>query len=91
MAEHKDVSEKVMIATGCDQRAWFKCSQHVAYVHNRLAQQSKGWRTPIELRAGDTLDISALLYFEFWEQVYYVDPVSVTGKFPNNKEKLRRW
>ena len=56
-----------------------------------MAQKSRGWRTPIEIRDGDTPDISAILYFEFWEPVYYVNPVSVTGKFPNDKEKLGKW
>jgi hypothetical protein len=91
LGRHKDTMERVLIASGCDQRAWFKLSQHVAYVENRLAKETKGWRTSVELRDGETPDISALLNFTFWEPVYYIEPVSVTGKFPNTKEKLGRW
>jgi len=39
---------------------------------------------PIEATTGNTPDISGLLFFKFWERVYYYDP-------PTGNEKLGRW
>ena len=91
MSHHKDLLEKMLILTGCDTRAWFKLSNYISEVQNRIALKTLEWRTPLEIRDGETPDISAYLLFSFWEKVYYMDPDSVTGKFPNNKEKIGRW
>ena len=37
---------------------------------NLTAEQSLGWRTPIEVLTGQTPDISILLPFLFWDVVY---------------------
>ena len=58
--------------------------QHVCDVKNHTACESNNWRTPIEVSTGSTPDISGLLYFKFWEPVYYYEPA--TGG-----EKLGKW
>ena len=44
------------------------------------------WKTPIEAAFGYTPDISALLQFSFWENVYYYDPDATS--FPTTKENV---
>ena len=38
---------------------------------NHTAQESLGWRTPVEWLLGYTPDITVLLQFVFWEPVYF--------------------
>ena len=51
-------------------KAWFLCLQWVADVMNRTAEESLGWRPPLEVLTGETQDISILLCFMFWDVVY---------------------
>ena len=37
---------------------------------NRTAEESLGWRPPLEVLTGETQDISILLCFMFWDVVY---------------------
>ena len=89
-ASHKEKLERVMIESGCDPRAWFKAACHVADVSNHTAVKSLGYRTPIEVRDGETPDISALCQFKFWELVYYQKH---NTNFPSQAgtEGLGRW
>ena len=73
--------------TGAPDDLWMLALQHTSYVWNRTALRTKGWRTPLELRTGDTPDISALLMYEFYEQVYFLDP---SQPFPSTQERLGR-
>jgi hypothetical protein len=91
MAVHKNLLEKMIIKTGCDLRAWYKLSQYICAVTNRMAKESLEWRTPYEIREGETPDISPYLLFEFWERVYYLDPSEQKGNFPETKESAGRW
>jgi hypothetical protein len=89
-ATHKDKIQRVMIDTGCDPHAWFKAACHVANVSNHTAHQSLDYRTPLEIRDGETPDISALCQFTFWELVYNQKH---TNNFPTQarNEGLGRW
>ena len=51
---------------------------------SNTGRASLQWRTPLEVSTGHTPDISGLLYFKFWELVYYYEPTT-------SKEKLGRW
>ena len=53
-----------------DPEAWLLCLQWVGDVMNHTAEKSLGWRPPLEVLTGQTVDISILLYFAFWDVVY---------------------
>ena len=50
--------------------AWLLCAQWVAEIMNMTAEESLGWRPPLEVLTGQTVDISILLLFLFWDVVY---------------------
>ena len=53
-----------------DPEAWLLCLQWVADVMNHTAERSLGWRPPLEVLTGQTIDISIMLIFMFWDVVY---------------------
>jgi len=53
--------------------------KHLCDLHNHTANQSLGWRTPMEVISGDTPDIS-MFRFRFYEPVWYRDTPNVTFK-----------
>ena len=53
-----------------DANAWLLCTQWVADVMNHMAEKSLGWRPPLEVLTGQTVDISIMLVFLFWDVVY---------------------
>ena len=75
--------------SGAPEAAWFFAAKHVAKIHNRTSDMThRDFITPFQARFGRTPDISDLLAFRFWEQVYYLDPEE---SFPNSKEKKGYW
>ena len=80
----KNAMKRTMQDTGCNPKAWYRLACHITNVSNHTAYKSLNWRTPIEKSLGETPDISGLLLFKFWEQVYYYDP-------PSEEEKLGHW
>jgi hypothetical protein len=90
MSTQKEKLERLMIDTGCDPKSWYRAMCHVADVHNNTANQKLNYRTPLEVRDGETPDISGLLEFKFWEKVYFHNP---THDFPEigGNERLGRW
>ena len=52
--------------------AWLLCLQWVCDVMNHTAEKSLKWRPPLEVLRGQTIDISILLQFLFWDVVYVV-------------------
>jgi hypothetical protein len=89
MSTQKEKLERLMIDTGCDPKSWYRAMCHVADVHNNTANQKLNYRTPLEVRDGETPDISGLLEFKFWEKVYFHNP---THDFPEigGNERLGR-
>ncbi len=53
-----------------DPEAWLLCLQWVADVMNHTSERRLGWRPPLQLICGHTIDISILLCFLFWDVVY---------------------
>jgi hypothetical protein len=84
IGELKQAIKKAFIDTGCHPKAWYCLVQHITDGKNHAAHTSLNWTTPIEAAIGHTPDISGLLYFTFWEDVYYYEPT--TGD-----EKLGKW
>ena len=49
---------------------WLLCLMYVADVMNHTAEEALGWRPPLEVLTGQTIDISIILCFVFWDVVY---------------------
>ena len=49
---------------------WLLCAEWVADVMNHTAERSLGWRPPLQVLSGQTVDISIMLVFMFWDVVY---------------------
>ena len=84
----KNLLDKMMMVSGCDERAWFKLMQLIEGIWNHTAKESLGWKTPFEVKNGFTPDISPYILFQFWEEIYYLDP---RADKPGEKEKAGRW
>ena len=53
-----------------DPTAWLLCARWIADVMNHTAEKSLGWRPPLQVLTGQTIDISIILCFLFWDVVY---------------------
>ena len=53
-----------------DPSAWLLLLEWVADVMNHTAEKSLGWKPPLQVLTGQTIDISILLCFLFWDVVY---------------------
>ena len=51
-------------------KAWFLCLEWTGDVMNPTAEESLGWRPPLEVLTGQTIDISIILCFMFWDVIY---------------------
>ena len=61
----------------------------VAYLLNHLSNPAFNHETPTFAATGQRPDISNLLHFKWWDDVYYLDPES---SFPSkSKEKAGKW
>ena len=81
--EVKKMVNIIMDRTGCPNSLWVLSSMYVVYLLNHLANPALNWRTPLEAFYGITPDISPLLLFTFFQQIYYLDSEI---PFPNSKE-----
>ena len=58
-----------------------------------MASENLDWQTPLYVLTGVTTDISALLYFRFWEPVYFAtgDSLKYNGKpgFPSETSEAK--
>ena len=57
--------------TGSPAYTWLLTLLYVCFIINHTATSTLNWRTPLERLTGTTPDISPLLQFQWWEQVYY--------------------
>ena len=62
--------------------AWLVPTKWVADIMNMTAEKSLGWRPPLEVLTGQTIDISVMLCFMFWDVVYCarVEDKNYTGQ-----------
>lgn len=79
----KRMVQKIMDRTGAPDKLWYLCLEYVTLVLNRTAVEQLGWQTHYEKLWGSTPDISCLLQFFFYEQVYYLD---TDASFPTSTE-----
>lgn len=76
--------------TNSPSRLWDYCIKRRAAIRRLTASQipSLEGRTPQEMVAGSTPDISAYCMFDWYQPVYYHTP---TEQFPEQKVELGRW
>ena len=84
----KTHTQVILDRSGAPEYVWLECAKWLADVHNVVADESLGWRSPLECRHGTTPDISAYIMFSFWEPVYYLEP---TTPHPHSKELPARF
>src|SRR6056300_1198686 len=67
----KRLTNRLLDRTGAPPECWLLALSYASFVYNHTAVKSLNWKTPIEMLTGTTPDISVLLRFQFYEQVYY--------------------
>ena len=72
-----------MNKSGAPSSLWLFCAQWLSSIHNITSKEQLKYRTPYEIRHGDTPDISPYLQFTFYEPVLYLDNQQT---FPCSKE-----
>jgi hypothetical protein len=75
------MKSRVNITMNCTGYAWLLCIQYVSFLYNHISHRSLDWRTPLQLLTSETSDISILLHFTFWEEVYFTN---VNSGFPSD-------
>ena len=78
-----------MDRTGTPAKYWLLCLLFVCYLFNHVAHEALNGQTPIFAAHGIFPDISALLFFRWWEPVYFYDD-NVSFPF-GTKERRGRW
>ncbi len=58
-------------------------------VHNHTARRALDWKTPLEVETGDTPDVLHLLFFDFYQPIWYWD--NPNASYPNARRILGRW
>lgn len=84
----KDQLATLLDRSGAPDDCWLLALQLLAYTWNRCSHPLLHHLTPYAARHGDTPDISALLPFEFYEEVFYLDE---DARFPSSNEKSGFW
>lgn len=81
-------SNWVMNHSGAPLASWMLSLEYAAYIMNRSARKTLGWRTPYEALCGQTPDISILLHFEFWEQCLIKNYQDKGTGFPSKSNEI---
>lgn len=80
----KRLTNVVMDRSGCPASCWLLCMQYVCTVLNCTACKSLGWKIPLTVLLGVTIDVSPLLRFHWYQPVFYsVDDAS----FPSDSKE----
>ena len=82
-----------MNTSGCHACCWLLCLQYICVVLNHLASPTLQGICPVQVLEGTTPDISFMLYFLFYEPVYYkIDSSEPDLNFPSSSnEKKGYW
>ena len=84
----KRIANVILDRTASPPSLWLLCLEYVAFILNNTYSQVKR-AVPLQLLTGSTNDISPLLFFKWYEPVYYKLDDS---DFPSeSKEKRGRW
>lgn len=60
--------------TGAPSKLWFLCTVYVCYLLNRIASPALGNIPPLQALTGQTIDISNLTCYTFYQKVIYIQP-----------------
>ena len=66
----KTAANRIMDRTGAPPKTWLLCLQYACFLLNHTYNSTVG-NVPLVKLTGNTVDISVLLRFHFWEKVYY--------------------
>jgi hypothetical protein len=85
----KSIANTVLDRTGSPAYLWLLCLMYVCFLLNNVSSASLNGQTRLQVLTGSTNDISPLLFFRWYEPVYYkVDD----SDFPSeSREKRGRW
>ena len=83
----KRMTNHLLNFSGAPGYAWLLALQYSCFVINHLASERLGWRTPAEWLTGSTPDITALLFFVFFQPVFYRE----FDRVDDDQEKLGRF
>ena len=73
-----------MNSSGCPPSTWLHCLQYVCVLLNHMSSPALDGLPPLQALTRQTPDISFLLYFPFWEPIYYrVNPNEPSFNFPS--------
>jgi hypothetical protein len=67
----KAAPKRVLNLSGAPANMWLLALMYVCTLLIHLASATLGWKPPLQVLTGQTLDISAFLHFSFFETVYY--------------------
>ena len=70
----KRMTNHLLNFSGTPGYAWLLALQYSCFVINHLASERLGWRTPAEWLTGSTPDITALLFFVFFQPRHKAPP-----------------
>ena len=82
--EVKKTTNVLLDRTGSPDELWLLCAMYVVFLLNHLSHKILDYRTPLEVAFGETPDISSLLSFRWYDDVFYLD---ADETFPHSKEK----
>ena len=89
----KRYTNRVMDRSGCPPYVWFLALSYVIFCLNNCVDPTigEGNKSPLQIATFQMTDISPLLYFYFWEPVYYLVDES-EQHFPSKSKEMRgRW
>jgi hypothetical protein len=84
----KESAHTLMDRKNVPECLWLQAHKYLAGLHSVTVDETLGWKTPREVRHGETPDISPYLHFHFYKKVYYLDPDKI---YPKTKEKTGYW
>lgn len=85
----KRLTNLLLDRTGAPPSCWLLCLQYVCNVLNCTASPSLGWKIPLSILLGVTVDVSPLLRFYWFQPVFYA--IDDAGFPSDSKEALGRF
>jgi hypothetical protein len=67
----KDCVTRVMDRSGAPSKCWLLCCQYVAYILNRVSNETLDGKTPYSVLHGNDPDISMIPLYTFYQVVYF--------------------
>ena len=84
----KDCTNRCLDRFGAPASAWLPALTCACHLLNHVASPALGWKPPLQVLHGITVDVSALCQFHFWEPVFH----AVDDKCPSESpEEEGHW